>query len=56
MSGASPKPLRIEEAVSMLRRVVEECRGVRGIDSPCAPNPELLQDIVELLKRAPEGA
>ena len=49
-----PLPLSIEETSLMLRRVVEECRGVRGIASPCAPNPELLQDILDLLKRAPE--
>lgn len=55
-----PLPLSIEEtslmlheSSLMLRRVVEECRGVRGIASPCAPNPELLQDILELLKRSP---
>ena len=46
-----PLPLSIEETSLMLRRVVEECRGVRGIASPCAPNPELLQDILDLLKR-----
>ena len=44
-----PLPLSIEETSLMLRRVVEECRGVRGIASPCAPNPELLQDILNLL-------
>ena len=48
-----PLPLSIEETSLMLRRVVEECRGVRGIASPCAPNPELLQDILDLLKRSP---
>ena len=48
-----PLPLSIEETSLMLRRVVEECRGVRGIASPCAPNPELLQDILDLLKRQP---
>ena len=46
-----PLPLSIEETSLMLRRVVEECKGVRGIASPCAPNPELLQDILDLLKR-----
>ena len=50
-----PLPVRPEEACFMLRRVVEECRGVRGIDAPCAPNPELLHDIVDLLKRAPQS-
>ena len=48
-----PLPLSVEETSLMLRRVVEECRGVRGIASPCAPNPELLQDILDLLKRQP---
>ncbi|MBB6053950.1 hypothetical protein [Armatimonas rosea] len=48
-----PLPLGIEETSLMLRRVVEECKGVRGITSPCAPNPELLQDILDLLKRQP---
>ena len=48
-----PLPLSIEETSLMLRRVVEECKGVRGIASPCAPNPELLQDILDLLKRSP---
>ena len=48
-----PLPLSIEETSLMLRRVVEECKGVRGIASPCAPNPELLQDILDLLKRQP---
>ena len=48
-----PLPLSIEETSLMLRRVVEKCRGVRGIASPCAPNPELLQDILDLLKRQP---
>ena len=48
-----PLPLSIEETSLMLRRVGEECRGVRGIASPCAPNPELLQDILDLLKRSP---
>ena len=48
-----PLPLSIDETSLMLRRVVEECRGVRGIASPCAPNPELLQDILDLLKRQP---
>ncbi len=48
-----PLPLSIEETSLMLRRVVEECKGVRGITSPCAPNPELLQDILDLLKRHP---
>jgi hypothetical protein len=47
-----PLPLSIEETSLMLRRVVEECKGVRGIASPCAPNPELLQDILDLLKRS----
>ncbi|WP_309707563.1 hypothetical protein [Armatimonas sp.] len=51
-----PLPLSIEETSLMLRRVVEECRGVRGIASPCAPNPELLQDILDLLKRRPHSA
>ncbi len=51
-----PLHVRSEEACSMLRKVVEECRGVRGIESPCAPSPELLQVIVELLKRTPNGA
>ena len=44
-----PLPPSIEETFLMLRRVVEECKGVRGIASPCAPNPELLQDILNLL-------
>ncbi|WP_394793109.1 hypothetical protein [Armatimonas sp.] len=48
-----PLPLSIEETSLMLRRAVEECKGVRGIASPCAPNPELLQDILDLLKRSP---
>ncbi len=51
-----PLPLSIEETSLMLRRVVEECKGVRGIASPCAPNPELLQDILDLLKRRPHSA
>ncbi len=51
-----PLPIRSEEACFLLRRVVEECRGARGIDSPCAPNPELLHDILDLLKRAPHSA
>lgn len=58
-----PLPLSIEETSLMLhetslmlRRVVEECKGVRGIASPCAPNPELLQDILDLLKRSPSSA
>lgn len=53
-SESIPLPLGVDEAALMLRRVVEECKGVRGITSPCAPNPELLQDILELLKRAPD--
>ena len=51
-----PLPPRVEEACSMLRRVVEECRGVRGIDAPCAPSPEVLHNIVDLLKRTDSGA
>ncbi|WP_309709865.1 hypothetical protein [Armatimonas sp.] len=51
-----PLPLSVEETSLMLGRVVEECRGVRGIASPCAPNPELLQDILDLLKRRPHSA
>ncbi|WP_395138787.1 hypothetical protein [Armatimonas sp.] len=51
-----PLPLSVEETSLMLGRVVEECKGVRGIASPCAPNPELLQDILDLLKRRPHSA
>jgi hypothetical protein len=54
LSEQVPLHVRSEEACAMLRRVVEECRGVRGIESPCVPSPELLQEIANLLKRAPE--
>lgn len=55
ISEEVPLPIATHEAEALLRRVVEECKGVRGITSPCAPNPELLQEIVELLSRAPDS-
>jgi hypothetical protein len=46
-----PVPFPHSEATQMLERVLEECKGTRGIALPCAPNPELLQDIEQLLQR-----
>jgi hypothetical protein len=50
-----PLPPSIPELCDMLRRVIEGCKGVRGIESPAAPTPELLYEVVELLRREPHG-
>ena len=48
-----PLPPSVPELCATLAKVIEGCKGVRGIESPCAPTSELLHEIVELLRRAP---
>ncbi|MGC4044731.1 MAG: hypothetical protein QM758_13140 [Armatimonas sp.] len=48
-----PLPPSVPELCAMFRKVIEGCKGIRGIESPCAPSSELLHEIVELLRRAP---
>jgi hypothetical protein len=46
-----PVPIPHSEATQMLERVLEECKGTYGIALPCAPNPELLEEVNLLLQR-----
>lgn len=48
-------PPRAEEALGLLKAILETCKGVRGIDSPAAPEPEQLHAVEALLKRASSG-
>ncbi len=48
-----PLPPSVPELCAMLRKVIEECKGARGIESPAAPDSRLLHEIVELLRREP---
>jgi hypothetical protein len=50
----SPLPPTRSEVKSLLTRLLKNCQGVRGIQSPAAPNPALLEEIEQLLKRFPE--
>ncbi|MGC4044859.1 MAG: hypothetical protein QM758_13785 [Armatimonas sp.] len=50
-----PLPPSVPELCAMLRKVIAGCKGVRGIESPCAPSSELLHEVVDLLRRAPPG-
>jgi hypothetical protein len=55
LDGAlSPLPPTRSEVKSLLARLLKNCQGVRGIQSPAAPNPDLLEEIEQLLKRFPE--
>jgi hypothetical protein len=55
LDGAlSPLPPTRSEVKSLLTRLLKNCQGVRGIQSPAAPNPDLLEEIEQLLKRFPE--
>jgi hypothetical protein len=50
-----PLPIASQEAIDLLQQILKDCEGARGITSPCAPKPDLLQQIQELLKRAPDN-
>jgi hypothetical protein len=50
-----PLPPRAEEALGLLKAILETCKGVRGIDSPAAPEPAQLKAVEALLRRAPGG-
>jgi hypothetical protein len=50
----SPLPPTRSEVTSLLTRLLKNCQGVRGIQSPAAPNPALLEEVEQLLKRFPE--
>jgi hypothetical protein len=50
----SPLPPTRSEVKSLLTRLLKNCQGVRGIQSPAAPNPALLEEVEQLLKRFPE--
>jgi hypothetical protein len=39
------------ELADLLQRIVSDCKGVRGIDSPAAPRPSLLHEADALLQR-----
>jgi hypothetical protein len=49
-----PLPPTRSEVKSLLTRLLKNCQGVRGIQSPAAPNPALLEEVEQLLKRFPE--
>ena len=44
-------PATAWELAEMLRRIVADCKGVRGLHSPAAPRPVLLNEAVALLGR-----
>jgi hypothetical protein len=44
-------PPRAEEALGLLKAILETCKGVRGIASPAAPEPGQLQAVEALLRR-----
>jgi hypothetical protein len=46
-----PPPATAWEMADLLQRILTDCRGVRGIDSPAAPRPSLLYEADLLLKR-----
>lgn len=46
-----PAPATAWELADLLQRLLTDCRGVRGIDSPAAPRPNLLYEVEALLKR-----
>jgi hypothetical protein len=39
------------ETTRLLVRVLEECKGSQGIALPCAPDPELLKEIQEVVQQ-----
>jgi hypothetical protein len=41
----------LAETTRLLVRVLEECKGSQGITLPCAPDPELLEEIQELVQQ-----
>jgi hypothetical protein len=41
----------LSETTRLLVRVLEECKGSQGIALPCAPDPELLEEIQELVQQ-----
>jgi hypothetical protein len=51
---AVPAPVTAGELSEMLRRIVSDCRGVRGLHSPAAPQPRLLMEAAALLQRIPK--
>jgi hypothetical protein len=48
---AVPPPATAWEIADLLQRILTDCKGVRGIESPAAPRPSLLQEAQALLSR-----
>jgi hypothetical protein len=48
---AVPPPATAWELADLLQRILTDCKGVRGIDSPAAPRPSLLHEAQALLSR-----
>lgn len=46
-----PPPATAWELADLLQRILTDCRGVRGIDSPASPRSSLLHEAQALLKR-----
>lgn len=44
-------PATAWELADLLQRILTDCKGVRGIDSPAAPRPSLLHEAASLLSR-----
>lgn len=44
-------PVTAWELADLLQRILTDCKGVRGIDSPAAPRPSLLHEAQALLSR-----
>ena len=48
---AVPPPATAWELADLLQRILTDCKGVRGIESPAAPRPSFLHEAQALLSR-----
>lgn len=53
VASRQPVPVTRKQAVELLLRLVEDCRGSQGDDLPIAPNPQFLEEVKGLLSRLP---